>query len=89
MRTATVKREEIGGELRTVGVIGANERGLAQINTRFAGWIQKLLVSETGERVRRGQALATIYSPDVLRAQQELLVARGWNRPQRQADARA
>ena len=81
MRTATVKREEIGGELRTVGVIGANERGLAQINTRFAGWIQKLLVSETGERVRRGQALATIYSPDVLRAQQELLVARGWNSP--------
>ena len=81
MRTATVKREEIGGELRTVGVIGANERGLAQINTRFAGWIQKLLVSETGERVRRGQTLATIYSPDVLRAQQEMLVARGWNSP--------
>ena len=71
----------LGGELRTVGVIGANERGLAQINTRFAGWIQKLLVSETGERVRRGQVLATIYSPDVLRAEQELLVARGWNTP--------
>ncbi len=34
---------------------------------------------ETGERVRRGQALATIYSPDVLRAEQELLVARGWS----------
>ena len=81
MRTATVKREDLGGELRTVGVIGANERGLAQINTRFAGWIQKLLVSATGERVRRGQALAMIYSPDVLRAQQELLVARGWNTP--------
>ena len=81
MRTATVKREDLGGELRTVGVIGANERGLAQINTRFAGWIQKLMVSETGERVRRGQALAMIYSPDVLRAQQELLVARGWNTP--------
>ncbi len=81
MRTATVKREDLGGELRTVGVIGANERGLAQINTRFAGWIQKLMVSATGERVRRGQALAMIYSPDVLRAQQELLVARGWNTP--------
>ena len=62
-----------------MGVVAANERGLAQITTRFAGWIQKLLVSETGERVRRGQVLATIYSPDVLRAEQELLVARGWN----------
>jgi Cu(I)/Ag(I) efflux system membrane fusion protein len=79
MKTATVKREAIGGELRTVGVVAANERGLAQITTRFAGWIQKLLVSETGERVRRGQALATIYSPDVLRAEQELLIAVGWN----------
>ncbi len=79
MKTATVKRGAIGGELRTVGVVAANERGLAQITTRFAGWIQKLLVSETGERVRRGQALATIYSPDVLRAEQELLVAAGWN----------
>jgi Cu(I)/Ag(I) efflux system membrane fusion protein len=79
MRTATVKREALGGELRTIGVIGANERGLAQINTRFAGWIQKLLVSETGVQVKRGQVLATIYSPDILRAEQELLVARGWN----------
>ncbi|HSY38241.1 MAG TPA: efflux RND transporter periplasmic adaptor subunit, partial [Polyangia bacterium] len=78
MRTATVRREALGGELRTVGVVAASERGLAQINTRFSGWIQKLLVSETGERVRRGQVLATIYSPDVLRAEQELLVAHGW-----------
>jgi Cu(I)/Ag(I) efflux system membrane fusion protein len=78
MRTALVKREALGGELRAVGVIVANERGLAQINTRFAGWIQKLAVSATGERVKRGQVLATIYSPDVLRAEQELLVARGW-----------
>jgi Cu(I)/Ag(I) efflux system membrane fusion protein len=79
MRTATVKREAIGGDLRTVGVVAADERGLAQINTRFGGWIQKLLVSETGERVRRGQILATIYSPEVFRAEQELLLAHGWS----------
>jgi Cu(I)/Ag(I) efflux system membrane fusion protein len=79
MRTAPVTREALGGELRTVGVVAASERGFAQITTRFAGWIQTLLVSETGERVRRGQALATIYSPDVLRAEQELLVAAGWS----------
>lgn len=79
MRTAIVKREAVGGELRTAGVVAANERGLAQVNARFGGWIQKLLVSQTGERVRRGQVLATIYSPDVLRAQQELLLAHGWN----------
>jgi len=79
MRTDTVKRETLGGELRAAGVVAPSERGLAQITTRFAGWIQKLSVSATGDRVRRGQVLATVYSPDVLRAQQELLVARGWS----------
>jgi Cu(I)/Ag(I) efflux system membrane fusion protein len=79
MKTAVAKREVLGGELRTVGVVEANERGLAQVTVRFSGWVQKMLASETGERVRRGQALATIYSPDVLRAEQELLVARGWS----------
>lgn len=78
MKTAVVKREALGGELRTVGVVEANERGLAQVNARFSGWIQKLPVSATGERVRRGQVLATIYSPEVLRAEQELLVSNGW-----------
>jgi len=78
MRTATVKREALGGELRAVGVVVPSERGLAQVSPRFAGWIQQLLVSETGARVRRGQTLALVYSPEVLRAQEELLVARGW-----------
>jgi Cu(I)/Ag(I) efflux system membrane fusion protein len=78
MRTAVVKRESMGGDLRTTGVVSPSERGLAQITTRFSGWIEKLMVSATGERVRRGQVLATIYSPDVLKAQQELLVTRGW-----------
>jgi Cu(I)/Ag(I) efflux system membrane fusion protein len=79
MKTATVKREALTGDLRTVGVVAPDERGLAQINTRFGGWIEKLFVSETGERVRRGQVVATVYSPDVLQAQQELLAARGWS----------
>jgi Cu(I)/Ag(I) efflux system membrane fusion protein len=78
MRTAVVKREALGGELRTVGLVEASERGLAQVTTRFAGWVQTLKVSATGERVQRGQVLATIYSPDVLRAEQELLITRGW-----------
>lgn len=78
MRTAAVKRTQIGGDLRVAGVVAASERGLAQITVRFGGWIEKLLVSETGEHVKRGQVLATVYSPDVLRAEQEMLVTRGW-----------
>jgi len=79
MRTAPVKRAPLGDTLRAAGVVAANERGLAQISVRFAGWVQQLLVSETGRRVKKGEVLATIYSPEVIRAEQELLTARGWS----------
>jgi Cu(I)/Ag(I) efflux system membrane fusion protein len=78
MRTAKVERAALGDSLRTVGVIAANERGLAEISVRFSGWVQQLAVSETGQRVKRGEVLATVYSPEVLRAEQEYVTARGW-----------
>ncbi len=79
MRTAKVEPAALGDALRTVGVIAANERGLAQISVRFSGWVQQLLVSETGRKVKRGEVLANVYSPEVLRAEQEYLTARGWD----------
>ena len=78
MRTAPVERGKLSSSLRTVGVVAPNEKGLAQIQTRFAGWIEELLVSETGQHVSRGEALATIFSPELLSAQQELLSALKW-----------
>jgi len=79
MRTAQVKRGNLDQELRTVGYVAANETGLAQIHTRFAGWIERLNVNQTGERVQRGQVLASIYSPELLNAQQEFVNARRWS----------
>ena len=78
IRTAPVTREALGGALRATGVVAPSERGQAQIIVRFAGWIRKLPVAETGERVRRGQVLALIESPDVTRAEEELLLTRSW-----------
>ncbi len=78
MRTAKVERAPMGEALRTAGVLAPSERGLAQISVRFAGWVQKLDVPETGRRVARGEVLATIYSPEVLGAEQEYLTARRW-----------
>jgi membrane fusion protein, copper/silver efflux system len=79
VRTEKVTRQTLVGDLRTAGLVEANERGLARISARFAGWIEELYVAETGQRVRRGQPLVTIYSPEVLQAQQELLSALGWS----------
>ena len=89
MRTAKVERAALGDALRTVGVIAANERGLAEISVRFSGWVQQLMVSETGQRVRRGEVLANVYSPEVLRAEQEYLTARGWDSKAPAADSTA
>jgi Cu(I)/Ag(I) efflux system membrane fusion protein len=80
MKTAKVTREPLVSQIRTVGIISATEDGLAKVQTRFAGWIQKLPVSETGQRVARGQVVAVVYSPQVLIAEQELLSARRWSR---------
>jgi Cu(I)/Ag(I) efflux system membrane fusion protein len=79
MRTAKVERAPLGEALRAVGLVAPNERGLAQVSVRFTGWVQELRVPETGRRVARGEILATLYSPEVLAAEQELLTARGWS----------
>lgn len=79
MRTAMVAREKLAPELRTVGFVTANEEGLARIHTRFAGWIETLAVSKTGQHVSKGEVLASVYSPELLAAQQELLNALKWS----------
>jgi Cu(I)/Ag(I) efflux system membrane fusion protein len=79
VRTEPVTRRPVAGGLRTVGVVQASERRLAQITARFGGWVEELLVAETGQKVKRGQVLATIYSPELLQAQEELLSALRWS----------
>jgi Cu(I)/Ag(I) efflux system membrane fusion protein len=79
MRTAKVTRETLAPQLRTVGTVAANEKGLAVIQTRFSGWIEELMVTQTGQKVSRNQVLATVYSPELLQAQQEFLTALKWS----------
>ena len=50
------------------------------MTSKFGGYVERLYVNVTGQPVRRGQPLAAIYSPELLAAQQELLVARGLDR---------
>jgi len=76
MRTAKVTRGKLIPQLRTVGFVAATEDGVATVHARFAGWIQKLAVTQTGQRVTRGQVLAVVYSPEVLVAEQELFAAK-------------
>jgi membrane fusion protein, copper/silver efflux system len=79
LRTRPVRREALVQEIRTVGSIVEREDGLGQIQTRFAGWIQELFVTHTGQTVKKGEVLATIYSPEVLAAEQEYVTALRWS----------
>ena len=75
VRTEPAAQRELTRTVRAVGIVQANERGLYTVAPRFEGWIQKLYVNTTGQAVRKGQPLMDIYSPDLITAQQEYLIA--------------
>jgi membrane fusion protein, copper/silver efflux system len=59
----------------TVGMVTFNERNLNVITTKVDGWVERLYVNATGDAVRKGQTLLSIYSPDLVSAQEEFLLA--------------
>jgi Cu(I)/Ag(I) efflux system membrane fusion protein len=59
------------------GKVTEDERNTADVTARFGGRIEELYVNFTGQEVLKGQKLATIYSPELLSAQKELIVAMG------------
>lgn len=63
-------------QIRTTGVVTFDETRIAQVVPRFAGFVERLYVDFTGQPVRRGQPLLDIYSPELVAAQEELLIAR-------------
>jgi membrane fusion protein, copper/silver efflux system len=77
IRTAAVTRGPLRRTIRTVGTIDYNETTLADVTTKFSGWIEKLYVDTTGQQVHRGDPLFEIYSPDIYSSQVEYLMAMG------------
>jgi RND family efflux transporter MFP subunit len=59
-----------------VGTVQYNERALSTVSLRFGGWIEELMVKAVGDEVHRGAPLFVIYSPEVLEAQRNCLLAR-------------
>ena len=70
-----VSRSPLETTVRTVGRIEASEERLADVTPKIDGFVERLHVNTTGEAVRRGQALLTLYSPQLVAAQEELLTA--------------
>jgi membrane fusion protein, copper/silver efflux system len=76
VKTGTVEFEPVSNEIRAVGNVALDERRLAYVQTRFAGWIQRVYADATYQYVRKGRPLFTIYSPELVTTEQEYLLAR-------------
>jgi Cu(I)/Ag(I) efflux system membrane fusion protein len=73
---ATVERRPLDREVRTVGTVEYDETRLANLNPKIEGWVERLYVDFTGAPVRKGQAMLEVYSPKLVTAQEELILAR-------------
>ena len=75
IRLRKVKKGPLIHTVRTYGHITPDETLTAQVNLKTSGWIEKLFVDFTGKYVKKGEPLFEIYSPDLVAAQEEYLVA--------------
>jgi RND family efflux transporter MFP subunit len=69
---------ELGGGSRTIraaGKVAIDETRIGHVHTKVEGWIDQVFVDFTGKLVKKGQPMLTIYSPDMLASERELLLA--------------
>ncbi|MBC7833066.1 MAG: efflux RND transporter periplasmic adaptor subunit [Hyphomicrobium sp.] len=73
IRTATVRKADVSASFDAIGAVQFDERLNVAVQTRVAGYVERLAVRAPMEQVRKGQALATIFAPEWLGPQNELL----------------
>jgi len=71
----TVERTPLTMNIRTVGIIRPNETKIAHVHLKTEGWVDKLFIAFTGQKVKAGQPMLSIYSPAFFTAQAEFLSA--------------
>lgn len=73
---AVAREAPLARTVRAVATAVPNERGLAIVNTRVSGWVERLHANETGRLVSAGDTLLELYAPELVTAQEELLLAK-------------
>ncbi|MFZ4700188.1 MAG: efflux RND transporter periplasmic adaptor subunit, partial [Candidatus Methylumidiphilus sp.] len=76
VKTETAGLRQLANTIRALGSIQVDERRVRVVTAKFEGWVKRLYVNVTGQTVKRGQPLLEIYSPELITAQQEYLIAR-------------
>lgn len=75
VRTAKVQLKALQSEVKTVGYVQYNQDQLVHIHPRVEGWIETLYVKAAGDQVKQGEPLYTLYSPQLVNAQEEFVLA--------------
>lgn len=76
VRTARVKKRKLEKLLRTVGRVDYDEKRVYHIHTKLEGWVEKLYFDFTGEKVKKDDILLEFYSPKLISAEEEFLLAK-------------
>ena len=75
VRTAVAERSRLWRSIDTVGYVDYDESRVSHIHLRTDGWIEDLAVQSEGERVKQGERLFSLYSPELVNAQEEFVQA--------------
>lgn len=75
LKTAVVTEGPVGGSWRTVGRVAIDETRVRHVNLKIPGFVERIYVDYVGKKVKRGDPLFSIYSPELLSAQEEYLLA--------------
>lgn len=75
VRTALAEKSELGRTIRAVGIVSFNEERMVRVHPKIEGWIEDIRVDKTGEKVKKGDILLSVYSPKLVSTQQEYLLA--------------
>jgi RND family efflux transporter MFP subunit len=79
VRTAIVDRKPLVRDIRTTAQIVADETKIAHVHVKVAGYVDRVYVDFIGQLVKKGQPLFTLYSPDLVSAEDEYLIAKRGN----------
>ena len=88
VRTVSAQIDTIWKYIRTVGRIDYDETTLNHLHPRAGGWMERLYIRAEGEPVKKGDKIGEFYSPEILSAQLDYLIALQQTGPQRAAQAK-
>jgi len=75
IRVEHIRFKDISHNIRTIGKVELADDASFKINLRFSGWIEKIFVNKIGQKIEKGDKLFEIYSPELISAQEEFLLA--------------